>query len=79
MESFPSALLTDLYQLTMIQAYLDSGQTDSAVFEFLVRKLPPQRRFLVAAGLEPAPGFLEGLRFLPEEPDWLGIGQLEMR
>jgi len=43
MEPVPGALLTDLYQLTMIQAYLESGQTDTAVFEFFVRKLPPQR------------------------------------
>ena len=37
MEPVPGALLTDLYQLTMIQAYLESGQTDTAVFEFFVR------------------------------------------
>jgi len=71
MESFSSALLTDLYQLTMIQAYLDSGQTDTAVFEFFVRKLPPQRSFLMAAGLEQALEFLENLRFSREELDWL--------
>jgi nicotinate phosphoribosyltransferase len=41
MDSLPSGLLTDLYQLNMIQAYLESGQTDTAVFEFFVRKLPP--------------------------------------
>ena len=29
----PSALLTDLYQINMIQAYLDTGSTDTAVFE----------------------------------------------
>jgi nicotinic acid phosphoribosyltransferase len=48
-------LLTDLYQLNMIQAYLEHGETKAAVFEFFVRKLPPRRRFLVAAGLEQAP------------------------
>jgi nicotinate phosphoribosyltransferase len=66
-----SALLTDLYQLNMVQAYLESGQTDTAVFEFFVRKLPPQRSFLLAAGLEQALEFLEGLRFADEELDWL--------
>ena len=35
-----SPLLTDLYQLNMLQAYLDHGQTDTAVFEFFVRQLP---------------------------------------
>jgi nicotinate phosphoribosyltransferase len=71
MEPVPGALLTDLYQLTMIQAYLDSGQTDRAVFEFFVRKLPPQRGFLMAAGLEQALEFLENLRFTGDELDWL--------
>jgi nicotinate phosphoribosyltransferase len=64
-------LLTDLYQLNMIQAYLEHGEIKAAVFEFFVRKLPPRRRFLVAAGLEQALDFLQGLRFSPEDIDWL--------
>ena len=71
MESSVSPLLTDLYELAMIQAYLESGQTDTAVFEFFVRKLPPQRGFLIAAGLAQALDFLENLRFSGEELDWL--------
>ena len=35
-----SALLTDLYQLNMIQAYVEHGQTETAVFEFFVRNVP---------------------------------------
>ncbi len=66
-----SALLTDLYQLSMIQVYLHHGETKSAVFEFFVRKFPAQRGFLIAAGLEQALGFLEDLRFSAEEIDWL--------
>ena len=71
MEPLPGALPTDLYQLTMIQAYLESGETDTAVFEFFVRKPPPQRSFLMAAGLDQALGFLEDLRFSTSELDWL--------
>jgi nicotinate phosphoribosyltransferase len=71
MDPFASALLTDLYQLTMVQAYLESGQTDTAVFEFFVRKLPAQRNFLLAAGLEQALEFLETLRFEEDELLWL--------
>ena len=52
-----SALLTDLYQLNMVQAYLDHGETKTAVFEFFVRKLPARRGFLLAAGLEQALAF----------------------
>jgi nicotinate phosphoribosyltransferase len=66
-----SPLLTDLYQLNMIQAYLDHGRADTAVFEFFMRKLPAQRRFLVAAGLEQALDYLETLRFSAEDIDWL--------
>ena len=47
-----SALVTDLYQLTMLQGYFDQGMDETAVFEFFVRKLPPQRNFLVAAGFK---------------------------
>ena len=66
-----SPLLTDLYQLNMIQAYLADGKAGTAVFEFFVRKLPPQRGFLMAAGLEQALDFLENLQFSPEELDAL--------
>ena len=66
-----SLLLTDLYQLNMMQAYLDHGMTGAAVFEFFVRKLPETRSFLMAAGLEQAIAFLETARFGPMERDWL--------
>ncbi len=66
-----SSLLTDLYQLNMAQAYLDHGRTKTAVFEFFVRKLPPRRGFLVAAGLEQALDFLESFRFSADDCDWL--------
>ena len=66
-----SPLLTDLYQLTMLQAYLDHGLEDTAVFEFFVRKLPQDRNFLLAAGLEQVLDYLEGLHFSAEEIAWL--------
>jgi nicotinate phosphoribosyltransferase len=66
-----SPLLTDLYQLNMLQAYLESGQAETAVFEFFVRRLPERRGFLMAAGLEQALDWLEGLRFSKAELAWL--------
>jgi len=66
-----SVLLTDLYQLTMLQGYHDAGMEETAVFEFFVRRLRPARGFLLAAGLEQCLEFLEQLRFLPEELEWL--------
>lgn len=65
-----SALLTDLYQLTMLQSYFEHGMEETAVFEFFIRK-PKKRNFYVAAGLEQALVFLENLRFTPEELNWL--------
>jgi nicotinate phosphoribosyltransferase len=71
METESSVLLTDLYQLAMLQGYFEQGMNDTAVFEFFVRKLPPGRNFLVAAGLEQALVYLERLRFTPQELDWM--------
>jgi nicotinate phosphoribosyltransferase len=64
-------LLTDLYQLTMLASYVRRGMEAPAVFEFFVRKLPPARRFLLAAGLEQALDYLEDLRFAPAELEWV--------
>lgn len=66
-----SALLTDLYQLTMVQAYLEHGMQETAVFEFFVRRLPASRAFLMAAGLEQVLEYLETLRITDEELAWL--------
>lgn len=62
-----SALLTDLYQLTMLQAYFDRGMHAPAVFELFVRKLPAQRNFLIAAGLEQAVQYLTSLSFTAQD------------
>lgn len=66
-----SALLTDLYELTMLQAYHDEGMRDTAVFELFVRVLPPQRNFLILSGIEQALDYLETLHFTTGELDWL--------
>ncbi|MDD5249846.1 MAG: nicotinate phosphoribosyltransferase [Rhodocyclaceae bacterium] len=71
MNAATSPLLTDLYQLSMLQAYRDQGMDGIAVFEFFVRKLPAGRNFLVAAGLEQVLDFLENLRFSADELFWL--------
>ena len=69
-----SPLLTDLYQLTMLQGYFDHEMKGNAVFEFFVRDME-KRNFLVSAGLEQVVFFLEGLHFSDEDIDWLkGMG-----
>jgi len=66
-----SPLLTDLYELNMVQAYLDRDEDSEAVFEFFVRRLPPRRGFLLASGLEEALVYLETLSYSPQDIDWL--------
>ncbi|HET9715182.1 MAG TPA: nicotinate phosphoribosyltransferase [Pseudolabrys sp.] len=71
MNLISNALTTDLYELNMVQAYLDHGEDKDAVFEFFVRRLPERRGFLLAAGLEDALSYLENLRFTSDEISWL--------
>lgn len=66
-----SPLLTDLYQLTMMETYLQTGMDKTAVFEFYVRKLPETRGFLIATGLNSVLSFLENLQFSSAEIDYL--------
>ena len=67
-------LATDLYQLTMMAAYrsrADLGPETTSTFELFVRRLPEDRAFLVAAGLEQALAYLRALRFGPEQIAYL--------
>lgn len=68
-----SALLTDLYQLTMAYGYWKTGrdQTD-AVFHLFFRRNPFQGGFAIAAGLADAIEYLRDLRFAPEDLAYLG-------
>lgn len=65
------ALLTDLYEFAMLDAYLAEGMHEEAVFSLFVRKLPERRNYLLACGLEDALGFLEALRFTPPQLEYL--------
>jgi len=66
-----SQLFTDLYQLSMLEAYFSHDMEQTAAFELFVRKLPPGRGFLMAAGLEQLVEFLETMQFAPDELQWL--------
>ena len=71
MDPLTSPLLTDLYQLTMLQGYLKMEMHEEAVFEFFIRSLPEGRGFLVVAGLETFLDFLEGMCFSEAELQYL--------
>jgi nicotinate phosphoribosyltransferase len=70
----PGALLTDLYELNMAASYVRRGMTDRATFSLFVRALPPNRGFLVAAGLESCLAFLEGFSFDVDDLAYLRDG-----
>ena len=57
-----SLLFTDLYQLTMAQAYHRERMEEPAVFEMYFRTLPPGRNWMVAAGLADCLDWLENLK-----------------
>jgi nicotinate phosphoribosyltransferase len=57
----PLALLTDLYQLTMAQAYFNDGKMDRASFSLFIRSYPLNRGFFISAGLHDVLEFLENL------------------
>jgi len=71
MECGSRGLLLDLYQLTMGQAYFQRDIRETAVFELFTRKLPPSRRFLIAAGLPQVVEYLETLHFGAAEIEYL--------
>jgi nicotinate phosphoribosyltransferase len=64
----PPAIFTDLYEVTMAQAYWAEGMHGTAVFELFFRNLPPGRSYILAAGLDDVLAFLESFR--------LGAGEL---
>src|SRR4051794_39373635 len=69
--SFP-ALLTDLYELTMLAGYHHHGmEEECAVFDLFFRKNPYNGGYAVAAGLQPALEYLEELRFTAEDLEYL--------
>jgi nicotinate phosphoribosyltransferase len=61
-----AALFTDLYELTMAAVYFRRRMHHPATFSLFVRRLPPERGFLVAAGLEDVLEFLRTFRFSEE-------------
>jgi nicotinate phosphoribosyltransferase len=66
-----SALFADLYEFTMLRAYFELGMDAQATFSLFVRNLPPQRNFLIAAGLNDLLDEIENLRFEPQQIDYL--------
>ena len=67
-----SAMLTDLYQITMAQGYYASGKaTAEAAFHLSFRENPFDGGYAIAAGLAQAIDFVASLHFTAEDLRWL--------
>ena len=66
-----SALFTDLYELTMAQAYQAERMDKMAVFELSFRELPKNRNYIVAAGFEDVVDYLADFQFTADELEYL--------
>jgi nicotinate phosphoribosyltransferase len=70
-ENATSALFTDLYEVTMAQAYHANRMSGVAAFETFYRRLPPTRKYIMAAGLADVLEFLETFRLKQDELEYL--------
>ncbi|OGH97912.1 MAG: nicotinate phosphoribosyltransferase [Candidatus Melainabacteria bacterium GWF2_32_7] len=66
-----SALLTDLYQLTMMAGYYENNLNETATFELFVRNYPPNRNYLIFAGLEQILDYTLNIKFTEQELEYL--------
>ncbi|HUY25824.1 MAG TPA: nicotinate phosphoribosyltransferase [Candidatus Binataceae bacterium] len=57
------ALCTDLYELTVSAAFFEHAMNQPAAFEMALRRMPPDRGYLIAAGAERLIEALESYRF----------------
>ena len=68
-------LLTDLYELTMMQGYYKTGENDSVIFDVFYRKNPSGSGYAIACGLEQVIDYIKNLSFSYDDIDYLrGLG-----
>lgn len=71
MSTMNISLLTDLYQLTMMQGYFKNHCTETVVFDMFYRKNPCESGYAIAAGLEQVIDYIKNLRFSDEDVSYL--------
>ena len=64
-------LLTDLYELTMMQGYYKKGQHETVVFDVFYRHNPCGNGYSVCAGLDQVIDYIKNLNFTYEDVDYL--------
>ena len=65
------SLFTDFYELTMCASYFDNKKFEPATFDLFIRRLPPNRGYLLFAGLEQALQYLQSVKFTEEHLAYL--------
>jgi nicotinate phosphoribosyltransferase len=66
-----TSLLVDRYEITMAASYRRLGRNEPAIFELFVRRIPPNRDWLLVCGLGPTLRLIQEMRFGPEEREYL--------
>ncbi len=64
-------LLTDLYELTMMQGYYEQQQNEVVVFDLFFRNNPSKNGYSVCAGLAQVIDYIKNLNFTYEDVDYL--------
>ena len=68
-------LLTDLYELTMMQGYYEKRQNENVIFDVFFRQNPCNNGYSVCAGLDQVIDYIKNLHFTYDDVDYLrGLG-----
>ena len=71
MSTMNISMMTDLYELTMMQGYFKSGKKERVVFDVFYRKNPCDGGYAIVAGLEQVIDYIKNLRFSEEDVEYL--------
>ena len=78
MSTMNLTLLTDFYELTMMQGYFKNHTDEVVVFDAFYRKNPSDGGFAIAAGLEQVMDYIKNLKFSKDDVDYLrGLGTFD--
>ncbi len=72
MSSYNLTMMTDLYELTMMQGYFEAGSKETVIFDVFYRDNPCGNGYAIAAGLEQVIEYIKNLRFSEEDIRYLG-------
>lgn len=72
MSTLNLTLLTDLYELTMMQGYYESNSTETVIFDAFYRQNPCDNGYAIAAGLDQLIDYIRNLHFSEDDITYLG-------